>query len=620
MGILVGLEQVGHEWPGKQVLSDQTIGIYEGDRIGIVGRNGDGKSTLLGLVAKSFEPDSGSVTWRNGIRVGLLGQSDSLDDSSDVLHAIVGDLPEYEWAGDPRTREIMDALTGDIPRDARVGELSGGQRRRVDLARLLIASWDVLCLDEPTNHLDVVAINWLAEHLKSRWPAGSGALLVVTHDRWFLDEVMERMWEVHDRVIEPFEGGFSAYIQQRAERARVAAVAEARRQSILRKELAWLSRGPKARTSKPRFRLEEARALIADVPELRNPIELKRLAVSRLGKQVIELTDVSFAYDQPSGLMPDEVSLDNATLRDISWIIGPGDRVGILGENGAGKSTLLELMHKQLAPTVGRVKVGKSVRFGILSQRLELFREMGDWRVENVLKRYKSFVVVDGKETSSSKLLERLGFSRKEFFTRIDELSGGQQRRLALLLVLLEEPNVLILDEPGNDLDTDMLAVVEDLLDTWPGTLILVTHDRYLMERVVDDEYAILDGHLRHLPGGVDEYLRLVEESRRGEAPSDGAGTPAAEGEPEPAATPAPSAPGKLSNTERRDAKRRFDSVSRRLDKALAEPERIEAELAATDVSDYETLARLTAELEAAKAAISELEEEWLELSELLGE
>ena len=597
MGILIGLEHVGHEWPGKRVLEEQTIGINEGERIGIVGRNGDGKSTLLEIVGHVLEPDSGTVTWRRGISVGYLGQADELSDADPVCRAIFGDVPEYTWASDARIRAILDELVGDLDLSGLVGELSGGQRRRVDLCRVLCHTWDVILMDEPTNHLDLAAIEWLADHLRRRWPAGEGALLVVTHDRWFLDEVCEHMWEVHDRRIEPFEGGYSAYIQQRVERKRQAAVMEERRQNTLRKELNWLAHGAKARTSKPKFRIEAARALIANDPPLRNPLELKRLAVSRLGKQVIEMKDVSFAY--PGG---------PRVIDGVSWLIGPGDRYGILGANGAGKSTLLALMTGSLEPTSGTVKIGASVRFGFMSQHLDALGEKDDWRVLEVLGRYKRSYLVGGKMQSPTQLIERLGFEQRELQNFIKDLSGGQRRRLALLCVILEEPNVLVLDEPGNDLDTDMLAVMEDLLDSWPGTLLVVSHDRYLMERVTDDQFALLDGHVRHVPGGVDEYLRLLAEK-------DDVQTEEATKE-EGSSRPADSG---LTNQERRELKKRFDAVSRRLEKTAGEPDRLRTEMAAVDASDYTALMAAQETLDACLAEREALEDEWLELSERLG-
>ena len=598
MGILIGLEHVGHEWPGKRVLEDQTIGINEGERIGIVGRNGDGKSTLLEIVGHVLEPDSGTVTWRRGISVGYLGQADELDDKDPVRRAIFGDAPEYTWASDARIRAILDELIGDLDLDGLVGELSGGQRRRVDLCRVLCHTWDVILMDEPTNHLDLAAIEWLAGHLKRRWPTGEGALLVVTHDRWFLDEVCEHMWEVHDRRIEPFEGGYSAYIQQRVERERQAAVMEERRQNTLRKELNWLAHGAKARTSKPKFRVEAARALIANDPPLRNPLELKRLAVSRLGKQVIEMKDVSFAY--PGG---------PRVIDGVSWLIGPGDRYGILGANGAGKSTLLALMTGALEPTSGTVKIGASVRFGFMSQHLDALGEKDDWRVLEVLGRYKRSYLVGGKMQSPTQLIERLGFEQRELTNFIKDLSGGQRRRLALLCVILEEPNVLVLDEPGNDLDTDMLAVMEDLLDSWPGTLLVVSHDRYLMERVTDDQFALLDGHVRHVPGGVDEYLRLLGEKDNEAQVEKGAHEDG----------PSCAAVSGLTNQERRELKKRFDAVSRRLEKTAGEPDRLRAEMAAVDASDYAALMAAQEALDACLAEREALEDEWLELSDRLG-
>ncbi|MEY8436433.1 ABC-F family ATP-binding cassette domain-containing protein [Atopobiaceae bacterium 24-176] len=596
MEILIGLEDASLEWPGKKVLVDQTATVAAGDRCGVVGRNGDGKSSLLRLIDKTLEPDSGRVTWRNGISVGMLGQRDSLDDEASVATAVFGDVPRYVWASDPACRSVAGALLGGISLDDVVERLSGGQRRRVDLARVLVGRWDVLLMDEPTNHLDMEGIHWLAEHLRRRWPEGQGALLCVTHDRWFLDEVCTSMWEVHDGVIDPFEGGYSAYIQQRVERQRLAQKAEERRQNTLRRELAWLSRGAQARSSKPKFRIKEALALVADDPPLRNDLELKRLSVARLGKQVFELDGV--AAGRPG--KPPVVS-------GLDWLIGPGERIGILGANGAGKTTLLETVLGNLPPLAGSVKRGKSVRVGRMDQQLESFRDKGDWTVADLLGQYRRTCVIGGKEQSTTSLLESLGFESKETFTRLGDLSGGQRRRLALLCVLLEEPNVLVLDEPGNDLDTDMLAVMESLLDEWPGTLLLVTHDRYLMERVTDDQYAIVDGMLRHMPGGVDQFLALPHAAPREldtSGPQDQAkGSGAA---------------GSMSNSERRDLKRRFDAVARRLEKLRGEPARIEAEMAAADGSDYESLTALQEELDGVRGEISSLEDEWLELADRL--
>ena len=373
----------------------------------------------------------------------------------------------------------------------------------MDLARVLVGDFDVLMLDEPTNHLDVHGIAWLAEHLKSRWPSKAGALLVVTHDRWFLDEVCLGVWEVHHGRVEQFEGGYSAYVLQRVERAEAAQTAEQKRKNILRKELAWLSRGAQARSTKPKFRVDAANALIADEPPMRNSLELKRTAVSRLGKQVVDLLGVTERFG------------DKTVIDDVTWLIGPGDRFGILGENGSGKTTLLNLITGSLEPTSGRVKIGKSVKFAVLSQHLNELNELGDSRVREVLSRYNTRYEIDGKELTPAQLLERLGFEASHLNAAVSDLSGGQKRRLQLMLILLDKPNVLILDEPDNDLDIDMLAVVESLLDSWPGTLLLITHDRHLMERVTDDQFAVLDGKVRHVPGGIDEYLRLLDARSR---------------------------------------------------------------------------------------------------------
>lgn len=605
MAILLGCDSVHLEYPTKLVLGDVTLGVFEGDRVGIVGRNGDGKSSLLRVLAGVQEPDAGRVTRTRGVEVGLLGQRDQLSDDETVHHAVVGDAPEYEWAASPRIREVLDGLIADVPWEGLVGELSGGQRRRVDLARLLVGTWDVLALDEPTNHLDMRTINWLANHLKTRWQRGQGALLVVTHDRWFLDEVCERMWEVHDGEVDPFEGGYSAYILQRVERDRQAAVIEDRRRNMARKELAWLSRGAQARSSKPRFRVEAARDLIADVPPVRNELELKRLAVARLGKQVVDVLDVTAGYQNVDGAAARPV------LDDVTWLIGAGDRFGLLGANGAGKTTLLEVVQGKLAPSRGRVKIGQTVRFGVLSQQLDELRPHEQETIREVLSGFKRVYVVDGKETSPEKLCERLGFTTQQLWSRICDLSGGQKRRLSLLLTILAEPNVLILDEPGNDLDTDMLAIVEDLLDGWPGTLILVTHDRFLMERVTDQQFALINGHLRHVPGGVDEYLRLAEHA--GVVRND---SPAAA----PSKKQAPAQPTGLSNAERQRLKKEVSSIERRLASKRERAEQLKASMAEVDPTDYQALEARQQEIDAAFAEVDELETAWLEASERLGE
>lgn len=600
MAFLLGCEKIGVDFPTKTVFGDVSLGVDEGARIGIVGRNGDGKSTLLSLLSGRLEPDSGRVVRTRDVTVGVLGQTDDLSDDATVHQSVVGDLPEYEWAGDAEVRAIIDGLISDIPWEGLVGQLSGGQRRRVDLARLLVGKWDVLMLDEPTNHLDVRAINWLAQHLKNRWRPGQGALLVVTHDRWFLDEVCLDMWEVHDGIIEPFEGGFSAYIMQRVERDRVARVTEERRQNKIRRELAWLSRGAQARSTKPKFRIKAAQDLIADVPPLRNSLELQRMAVARLGKECVDLENVAVSYDDS----------DKLVFHDVTWNIGPGDRVGILGENGAGKTTLLRTIEGLITPVRGRVKIGKTVKFAVLSQHLDNLTKLGNDRVRQVVGRYTTRVMLDGKEQTPGDLLERLGFTKADLNEPVCDLSGGQKRRLALMMILLDQPNVLILDEPGNDLDVDMLAAVEDLLDGWPGTLILVTHDRYLMERVTDNQYALIGGVVRHLPGGVDEYLQL-------EAEHHGAVKQAKEMA-RAASDAAKPAGGGLSNNEMRALKKQVASTERKMRTLEGKIEDAKQAMFDIDPTDFVKLGEAQQKIDDLKAQLEELEMEWLEASEKL--
>lgn len=721
----LGLEHVSLAFATKTVFTDVTQGVFEGDRIGIVGRNGDGKSTLLKLLDGTQEPDSGRVTRRNGLTFGMLTQRDALDDNATLREAALGGREDYEWASQQQSREIVEALLGGMNLDAKIGSLSGGQRRRADLARLLLKDWDILALDEPTNHLDVITIHWLAEHLKNRWSRGTGALLLVTHDRWFLDEVCESMWEVHDGQIEPFEGGYSAYMLQRVERDRQADVRETKRRNLARKELAWLSRGARARSTKQKFHVKAATELIADVPPMRNTLELKQMATARLGKQVVDLVDVTQVYDREQGAYADidpdaaalaasarsastvdvvepmvqepqvfgsvTIAVDDADdprlasafgaraaevaaehelthhepageinalrgtrddadadetsaaveitvsgrkiLDDVTWLIGPGDRFGIVGANGAGKSTLLKILDGTLTPTAGRVNIGKTVRFAVLSQRLDELEKLGKYKVKEVLSRYKPSYIVDGKEVTPGQLMERLGFEAAQLMTPIRDLSGGQKRRMQLLLILLDEPNVLIMDEPGNDLDTDMLAVMEDLLDTWPGTLIVVSHDRYLLERVTDEQFALIGGKVRHLPGGVQDYLDMVEQLKRGEDPlglEGAAGGPATGGDSAAngggsadaasAATAAePEAP-KLSGKAYADASRRVSAIERKLEKIATQKEQLEAQMAAHDPSDYAGLNELNGQLQALAAESDGLEAEWLDLSEQMGQ
>ena len=731
----IGLEHVSLAFATKTIFTDVTQGVFEGDRIGIVGKNGDGKSTLLHLFRGTQEPDSGRVTKRGGLTFGMLDQRDPLDDNATIREAALEGRADYEWASDNTSREIVEALLGGMSLDAKVGSLSGGQRRRADLARLLLKDWDILALDEPTNHLDVVTIHWLAEHLKNRWSKGQGVLLLVTHDRWFLDEVCESMWEVHDGVIEPFEGGYSAYMLQRVERDRQADVRETKRRNLARKELAWLSRGARARSTKQKFHVKAARELIADVPPIRNTVELKQMATSRLGKQVVDLINVTQIFEHTQGMAeidPDVAALDDSASRvdvvnamyaepqlhgsvevavtdmddprlvdagvpeaieaaakareaeanapsdierevrrqntggetigsdaldeeaatsaarkvtvsgreildDVTWLIGPGDRFGIVGANGAGKSTLLKLIDGTLTPTVGHVNIGKTVKFAVLSQRLDELEKLGRYKIKEVLSRYKPSYIVEGKEVTPGQLMERLGFESAQLMTPIRDLSGGQKRRMQLLLILLDEPNVLIMDEPGNDLDTDMLAVMEDLLDTWPGTLIVVSHDRYLLERVTDQQFALIGGKVRHLPGGVQDYLDMVEDLKNGKGlPEDRAGFAgtggssakrgaqgkgsAAESLPQSTSSEGAqdSAEPKLSGKAFHEASKRVNAIERKLAKLEEQKSDLEAQMASHDPSDYEGLNKLNEQLTAVNGESDDLEAEWLELSEQL--
>lgn len=715
----LGLEHVSLAFATKNIFTDVTQGVFEGDRIGIVGKNGDGKSTLLHLFKGTQEPDSGRVTMRNGLTFGMLDQRDPLDDNATVREAALEGREDYEWAAETRSREIVEALLGGISLDAKIGSLSGGQRRRADLARLLLKDWDILALDEPTNHLDVVTIHWLAEHLKSRWPSGQGALLLVTHDRWFLDEVCESMWEVHDGVIDPFEGGYSAYMLQRVERDRQADVRETKRRNLARKELAWLTRGARARSTKQKFHVKAARELIADVPPVRNTLELKQMATSRLGKQVVDLIDVTQIFEHAQGeadIDPDvaemeasasrvdvvpamyaepqahgsiEVAVDDLTdprlvdagvpearqaaqaarqaeeeshesgddadastpevtsaaqkvtvtgrkiLDDVTWLIGPGDRFGIVGANGAGKSTLLKILDGTITPTAGHVNIGKTVKFAVLSQRLDELEKLGKYKIKEVLSRYKPSYIVDGKETTPGQMMERLGFESAQLMTPIKDLSGGQKRRMQLLLILLDEPNVLIMDEPGNDLDTDMLAVMEDLLDTWPGTLIVVSHDRYLLERVTDQQFALIGGKIRHLPGGVQDYLDMTEAIKNGKDPfadekTGKAGKASKGGNAAASASvvgdsSSVSADGdsttftpKLTGKAFHEASKRVAAIERKLAKLEEQKADLEAQMAAHDPSDYEGLGKLNEQLQAVTDESESLEMEWMELSEQL--
>ncbi|MBC7589488.1 MAG: ABC-F family ATP-binding cassette domain-containing protein [Salinibacterium sp.] len=592
MAHLLGAEALHLEYPTRVIFDKITIGLDEGDRIGTVGRNGDGKSTLLRMLAGRLEPDSGRVTRRGGVTLAMLDQADELDGGLTVHQTVIGDIDEHVWAGDPQVRDVIAGLIADIPWEASVADLSGGQRRRVALAALLIGDHDVIFLDEPTNHLDVEGITWLARHLKRRWSSNAGGLVVVTHDRWFLDEICTATWGVHDQLIEPFEGGYAAYILQRVERDQMAATMESKRQNLMKKELAWLRRGAPARTAKPKFRIDAANELIANEPPARDSVSLASMAMQRLGKDVVDLENISVAYG------------DKKVLADVTWPIAPGERTAILGVNGAGKSTLLSLVGGSLLPTTGRVKRGKTIKVATLTQQLAELEDVWNDRVSDVISRQKSTYITGGKEMTPSQMLERVGFASAQLSTQVKDLSGGQKRRLQLLLILLSEPNVLILDEPTNDLDTDMLAAIEDLLDTYPGTLLVVSHDRYLVERVTDQQYAVMNGSLRHLPRGVDQYLELRAEQDRAPAVPSGSST-----------RPAP----KLGGAQLRTAQKEFAAAGRKLEKFTVQIAGLHERLAAHDQGDYVGLGAISQELQAVESAQSELELRWLELEELLG-
>lgn len=612
MAHLLGAEALHLEFPTRVIFDSVTAGIDEGDRIGIVGRNGDGKSTLLRLLDGRMEPDSGRVTRRRGVTIGVLDQSDDLVQGVTVGQAIVGGIDEHVWAGDAKVRDVIAGLVRDIPWDALVDDLSGGQRRRVALAAVLTGDHDVIFLDEPTNHLDVEGIAWLAGHLKTRWPQNSGGLVVVTHDRWFLDEVCNQTWEVHDRLIEPFEGGYAAYILQRVERDRMASTMEAKRQNLMKKELAWLRRGAPARTAKPKFRIEAANQLIENEPPPRDTVSMQSMAMQRLGKDVVDLLDVSVTYPATGPGLKGEKHV----LKDVTWRIAPGERTGIMGVNGAGKSTLLNLVAGTLKPTSGKVKRGKTIKVAVLTQQLQELEGIQNDRVSDVIARQKSSYVAGGKEITPGQMLERMGFMSAQLSTQVKDLSGGQKRRLQLLLIVLDEPNVLILDEPTNDLDTDMLAAMEDLLDSFPGTLLVVSHDRYLIERVTDNQYAVMDGAFRHLPGGVDQYLELRrKQDAGGGSASTGSPTEAGSGSDSGSTGSRKLAIG---GADLRNAQKELASIDRKVAKQQARIAALHEELALHDQNDYDGLGKLTSEIAELNASVAGFETRWIELSELI--
>jgi ATP-binding cassette subfamily F protein uup len=547
---LVNCETVSKSYGTRTLLDAVSLGVATGDRIGVVGRNGAGKSTLLRLLGRQETPDTGRVTHVSDLRVATVSQRDDLDPDMTVRQAVVGDRAEHEWAGDPRLRDIVTGLLGDTVAagaglDTRIGPLSGGERRRIALARALVQDADLLLLDEPTNHLDVAGIAWLAAHLAAR----RGALVVVTHDRWFLDEVCTHTWEVSDGGVHDYEGGYSAYVLARAERARIAAADWGKRQNLLRKELAWLRRGPPARTSKPKFRIDAANELIAGEPPARDNAELLRFATTRLGKRVYDLDDVTVtvtAAGEPAGGASDRGESSDrgggqsaggarrTLLNHVTWQLGPGDRVGVVGANGSGKTTLLRLLTGARQPDTGHVVTGSTVRVAYLAQ--EISEIDPTLRAREAVEQVRGTARLgDGRELTATQLLDRFGFTGERQWTPVGELSGGERRRLQLMRLLMDEPNVLLLDEPTNDLDVETLTALEDLLDGWPGSLLVVSHDRYFLERVTDHVQALLgDGRLVMLPGGVTEYLE------RRAAATERPGRPAAS---EASAAPPSSAP-----------------------------------------------------------------------------
>ncbi|MEV8513181.1 ABC-F family ATP-binding cassette domain-containing protein [Dactylosporangium sp. NPDC051484] len=602
MANIVNLDKVSKAYPAGRIFDEVSLGIDDSDRIGIVGLNGAGKTTLLRMLTKAEEPDSGRVTHRRDLRVAALPQRLDLPPAATVRDVIIGSawLPagfaaEHEWAGDAGVRTVLNGLgMPHLGLDAPVGPMSGGERRRVALAALLVRPADLLILDEPTNHLDVAGISWLARHLLRR----RGALIVVTHDRWFLDEVCTTTWEVADATVRSYEGGYAAWTLARAERVRVAAEAEARRQNLLRKEIAWLRRGPPARTSKPRFRIDAANALIADVPPARDAVSLQRLAVTRLGKRVYELEGVRLKAGE------------RTLLEGTNWIVGPGDRIAVLGANGAGKTTLLRVLADLREPDGGRVLRGTTVRPAFLSQ--ELHELPNGQRLLEAVEEVAKRVRLGDRELSAAQLAEVFGFTGPRVWTPVADLSGGERRRLQLLRLLATEPNVLLLDEPTNDLDIDTLAALEDLLDTWPGTLVVASHDRYLVERVADTVYGMYgDGRLVHLPGGVDEYLAHVSDSEGFAA--------ASEPKAGPGAALADRAPDlRASEKDQRAAKKELAKLERSIDRLTQKEEALHAQLA-EHATDYAKITDLDAQLRAVQQEKAVIEEQWLALAEIAG-
>jgi ATP-binding cassette subfamily F protein uup len=594
---LVNLERVSKSYGVRPLLTDVSLGVAAGERIGVVGRNGDGKTTLLNVLTGLAEPDSGRVSRQRGLLIGHLRQHDELVDTHTVREAVLAGRSDHEWAADPRTREVVEELLAGVALDRAVAGLSGGERRRCSLAALLLDEHDLLVLDEPTNHLDVEAVAWLADHLARR----TSALVVVTHDRWFLDAVCQWTWEVHDGVVDVYEGGYASYVLAQAERQRQSAASELRRRNLVRKELAWLRRGPPARTSKPKFRIDAANALIEDVPAPRDRLELQRFASQRLGKDVIDMEDVDLTRGE-------RVLLSHAT-----WRLGPGDRVGLVGVNGAGKTSVLGLLAGELAPSAGRVRHGRTVALAHLSQHVDDVDP--EARVLETVESVRRVTRTADGEVTATAMLERFGFTGDKLTARLGDLSGGERRRFQLLRLLLTEPNVLLLDEPTNDLDIETLTVVEDFLDGWPGTLVVVSHDRYFLERTVDTVWALLDdGQVSMLPRGVEEYL----ERRRVDSgvPPLESGVPPVDSPDSSGGTPE-STKAARGSAEEREARKAIARIERQLERVGVR----EAELHAAIVEagqDYERLTELSAQLDEAGAERDALEHEWLEVAEAL--
>ena len=606
MANLVSVERASLALGTTLVLDVVSLGVNGGSRIGIVGRNGGGKSTLLKVLAGEQGVDEGRVTRTGDLTVGMLSQVDTLDPAATIRQAVLGDRPEHVWAGDPRIRDVLDGLLGGVDArdvgglEATVGPLSGGERRRLALAALLVADPDLLLLDEPTNHLDVEGVAWLAQHLATRRTGPGTAVVAVTHDRWFLDAVATTTWEVAEGQVHSYEGGYAAYVLAKAERERVAAVTADRRANLLRKELAWLRRGAPARTSKPKFRIDAASALIADEPPPRDDVSLMRFAATRLGKDVIDLVDATVAVDH-------RVLLDKVT-----WRLAPGERVGIVGVNGAGKSTLLRAVSGDVPLAGGTRKVGKTVSVAFLTQEVRELERFADWRVIEAIEDVKAFTTLGDREVSASQLATRLGFTGSRQRTRVSDLSGGERRRLQLLRLMMAEPNVLLLDEPTNDLDIETLTSLEDVLDGWAGTLLVVSHDRYLLERMCDRQVALLgDGKVRDLPGGVEEYLALRHAAEQAASSS-----PSGVTVPAPASASAP-AEGP-SAAEVREARKEMARVEKQLTRLAEREERIHADMAA-QATDHQAVLELNAKLREVVDEREELEMAWLAAAEVAG-